>query len=365
MSYRSNSIYRSAAALLALFTLRIANFNHFYESFLASVAEVEPIFHLETLTKTLADSNPEKMQLTLLVHLVRHSISVHRPRYGPMPETLDDASQLRQRTFEMLDLYRIYLANGVHHTNSPDSLILILHNGCSIYSECYSLAMSRAYDDYDEPICKLESILEQLYNLTIFLNHCIILRFQLLTNALGRVQLERLVLLAYKSWIQDCVTEVLAYYGGCLRYLESTSKLLSVAHVYVQPFTLASNRQLILLSLSIVSCSAHTSLIINISIVICTMTHFRKQSGLKQREASTQMCATSKRKHGFRELVDSFFPLRNLTEKSGTLRLQGIPFYRCHRLDNIGEYTRIWNWSARANELCNILHSTWASLRTI
>lgn len=66
---RSNSLYRSAAALSAL--IRLSTSDVVYGEFYVSVAAVEHIFHLETIAARLDDSHPEKKFFHFLTGLAQ------------------------------------------------------------------------------------------------------------------------------------------------------------------------------------------------------------------------------------------------------------------------------------------------------
>lgn len=72
---RSESVYRSAAALAALVRLCMSNYD--FNEFYISVAAVEPIFHLDSLVKALDESHPKKklfLSLTTLARVPLHFI---------------------------------------------------------------------------------------------------------------------------------------------------------------------------------------------------------------------------------------------------------------------------------------------------
>lgn len=66
---RSSSIYRSAAALVALIRLStsLSDFSDFY----VAVASTEPLFHLESLAIALENSHPKKTYFLCLTTLAR------------------------------------------------------------------------------------------------------------------------------------------------------------------------------------------------------------------------------------------------------------------------------------------------------
>lgn len=97
---RSDSLYRSAAALSALFRLA-ASWTILYNEFFVSVAAVEPIFHLESLANALDDSNPEKKYFLLLVGLARAQLHFIKEDTEITEEL---AHSFRQKLLEILDL---------------------------------------------------------------------------------------------------------------------------------------------------------------------------------------------------------------------------------------------------------------------
>lgn len=82
---RSNSLYRSAAALAALINLTPAWF--IYTSFYETIAALEPIFRLEDLTLKLHDSHPEKKYFLSLISLARAQLH-YRVYKGEIPDSL-------------------------------------------------------------------------------------------------------------------------------------------------------------------------------------------------------------------------------------------------------------------------------------
>lgn len=71
-SYRSDSIYRSAAALCAL--VQVSSASGSIGSLYFSVARIEPIFKVETLANSLSDSHPEKEWFLLLAKVARANL---------------------------------------------------------------------------------------------------------------------------------------------------------------------------------------------------------------------------------------------------------------------------------------------------
>lgn len=82
---RSNSLYRSAAALAALISLSTAW--ALYTSFYEIIAAVEPIFRLEDLSSNLHDSHPEKKYFLSLIRLARAQLH-YRVYRGDIPDSL-------------------------------------------------------------------------------------------------------------------------------------------------------------------------------------------------------------------------------------------------------------------------------------
>lgn len=82
-----------------------------YCRFYTLIAEVEPIFHLESLANAFDDSHPEKKYFLFLVGLGRaHLFSIFdAKRTIPYPEEF--ASDCRQRLSEILDFSRCVLSS--------------------------------------------------------------------------------------------------------------------------------------------------------------------------------------------------------------------------------------------------------------
>lgn len=113
---RSNSLYRSASALAAL--IRVSLCVILIEIY-CGISRIEPIFHLETLTRSLHCLHPEKKYFSLLAKLARVTVIAVRepsleeifdPFFGnevlqlsPSPET---ALRFRHRLIRTLMLYR-------------------------------------------------------------------------------------------------------------------------------------------------------------------------------------------------------------------------------------------------------------------
>lgn len=72
--------------------------------FYVSVAEVEPIFHLETLVKALEDSHSEKNYLRFLIGLSRAHLHFICRHEAEITDNL--ALSFRRRLIEILDLSR-------------------------------------------------------------------------------------------------------------------------------------------------------------------------------------------------------------------------------------------------------------------
>lgn len=105
MYLRSDSLYRSAAALSAL--IRLSTTWFMYGHFYVSVAAVEPIFHLETLANALDDSNPEKKYFFLLVGLARaHLYFIYDEHYEDTEIEEELALSFRLKLLEILDSSR-------------------------------------------------------------------------------------------------------------------------------------------------------------------------------------------------------------------------------------------------------------------
>lgn len=66
---RSSSIYRSAAALVAL--IRLSTSLSAFSDFYVAVASIEPLFHLESLASALENSHPKKTYFLCLTTLAR------------------------------------------------------------------------------------------------------------------------------------------------------------------------------------------------------------------------------------------------------------------------------------------------------
>lgn len=103
---RSDSLYRSAAALSTL--IRLSMSAPLYGKFYFAVAAVEPIFDLGPLASALDDSNPEKKYFLLLVGLARARLHfVQRSEISEITEEL--ALSFRQKLLEILDSSRCVL----------------------------------------------------------------------------------------------------------------------------------------------------------------------------------------------------------------------------------------------------------------
>lgn len=105
---RSNSLYRSAAALSAL--IRLTTSWSLYGHFYISVAAVEPIFHLESLANALDDANPEKKYFLLLIGLARAQLHYVYDFSAP-GITKEFAINYRQKFLEILDSSRCVLGS--------------------------------------------------------------------------------------------------------------------------------------------------------------------------------------------------------------------------------------------------------------
>lgn len=119
--FRSDSINRSALALAALIRVSLAiNRREVYDN----VSRIEPIFHLETLLRSLDCSHPEKMFFLLLVKLARATLTVIRHTYDFVEHVFDpfydcmhlqltpllrQASDLRRRLRRVLNMYKCVL----------------------------------------------------------------------------------------------------------------------------------------------------------------------------------------------------------------------------------------------------------------
>lgn len=114
--FRSNSIYKSASAVAAL--IRVA-LSHPRRELYVNVSRIESIFHLETLARSIACSNPEKKWLLLLSRLARETVIAVRvppaqemfdPVLGKEVRQLWPSSKtallLRQRLIRALHVYR-------------------------------------------------------------------------------------------------------------------------------------------------------------------------------------------------------------------------------------------------------------------
>lgn len=75
--------------------------------FYVSVAEVEPIFHLETLVKALDDSHSEKSYLRFLIGLSKAHLHFICRRETEVTDKV--ALSFRRRLVEILDLSRCVL----------------------------------------------------------------------------------------------------------------------------------------------------------------------------------------------------------------------------------------------------------------
>lgn len=117
---RSSSIYRSAAALVALIRLStsLSTFSDFY----VAVTSIEPLYRLESLARALENSHPKKTYFLCLTTLarVRLQFTSNFEIFGP---SVDDYKQLESspeyaRTFqrnllEVLDSLRCVLRTPV------------------------------------------------------------------------------------------------------------------------------------------------------------------------------------------------------------------------------------------------------------
>lgn len=79
---------------------------HLVREFYHAVAEVEPIFHLESLANALDDSNPEKKYFLLLVGLARAQLLFI---YGDTKITEELAHSFRQKLLDILHSSRCVL----------------------------------------------------------------------------------------------------------------------------------------------------------------------------------------------------------------------------------------------------------------
>lgn len=99
--FRSQSIHRSAAALIAL--IRVSS-DFFLSPFYLAVVSVEPIFHVEALAECLDDSHPEKRFFLFLARLARANIVALSSSDFSVDFT--PSRVLRQRLLDLLQTHR-------------------------------------------------------------------------------------------------------------------------------------------------------------------------------------------------------------------------------------------------------------------
>lgn len=191
--YRSNSIYRSAAALAAL--IHLNNLHHEYAYFVWSVHQVEPLFHLQTLASALDDSNTEKKFLATLITLACEGVHGRRCRERLTSVRIEN---LRRRLLGLLDSYRIQcLGNDPLCSFSVSCYLPILGGACILSNECFGYATQ---DCNSDDINDYKSLFEILYFTTVLFIHCIFSQYQQMKHE--GMRLGHMVLSAHIFWIQ-------------------------------------------------------------------------------------------------------------------------------------------------------------------
>lgn len=218
---RSNSLYRSAAALAALINLSTAW--SLYTLFYESIAAVEPIFRLEDLSSNLRDSHPEKKYFLSLIRLARAQVH-YRVYQSDITDSLV-AFNLQQRRsllailesqqyVSLSSIDRCYIET-VTDLNYSDPLDIIT-NSCSLFAKCF------AYISFHFTGCgviaELEEVVETAYLLFVTFAHSFIaLHHQTIYLEPSTLRLRSLVLSTYVRWLDDLTHPYLYRQHGGLK----------------------------------------------------------------------------------------------------------------------------------------------------
>lgn len=117
---RSQSLYRSAAALVAL--VNLSTLQELYEAFYYEIATDESSFHLETLAMMALDkTNPERKIILSLTSLARARLYYQTRRFSNPPAALS----LWQRFLQILKLRRCVILS--HYVDKH--VLALLHTG--------------------------------------------------------------------------------------------------------------------------------------------------------------------------------------------------------------------------------------------
>lgn len=117
---RSSSIYRSAAALVAL--IRLSTSLSAFSDFYVAVASIEPLFRLESLARALENSHPKKTYFLCLTTLARvrlqftSNIEIFGPsvnNYKQLESSPEYARTFQRNLLEVLDSLRCVLRTPV------------------------------------------------------------------------------------------------------------------------------------------------------------------------------------------------------------------------------------------------------------
>lgn len=203
-SRRSESVYRSAAALAALVRLCMSNYD--YNEFYISVAAVEPIFHLDSLVKALDDSHPKKklfLSLTTIARVPLHFIK--NPKQ--FKSHSEFAHTLRQSLLKIFELCRCVTLSHLKYCSyeqhprgrSSEHYLLGITNACLLFARASSYLYWMQGCAF-EPTPASESVVETLY----FLLHLLIFQFDSSVYSLSRTEhLERLIISTCAHWFDD------------------------------------------------------------------------------------------------------------------------------------------------------------------